>query len=638
MKTLRVFKATDLVMEIELDPAQIYLAGRGEGCQIKLGDEPGISRQHFQVACVDGQWRVDVLSKFGELYVGSEKISGLALNEGDRFSAAPYEFIFQDSGALSANEPSDRTMVATLPSTAYLRLVDARGSIVQSYKLAGDSWVAGRDTTCSIFLDNGKISRRQFELYKEEENYFIRDLGSANGTLLNQQRLSSEDWTPLNSSDVITAVDWNLVFELRDSAFDQKVQQIRPEVLQAPPLEIDDPNAYQEFAPQPMAGPPPSFQQEEYQYHSEPPASEAESAPVGALAKIKKQLNPVRIAMLALLLLGLGFYFTQNNSAPEKPAEKKKQSPLDALTADQKQYVVQTYNRGRDLFQQGKYQLAKEEMARLHAIIEAGYEDSKQLANLAQQALDSIEEQRKLEEAEKQKNLVEQKIQSQVNECRSKMNMDKVDMAQLDFCLAPVLEFNPDHPTIVALRKEIEQKIADRQVKVAQKQDHDQKAKLQNALFARTSVAVNKVSLREAIKLWEKVINTPWPDPNGTKKIAAHKIEQLKQRINEDQKVFLVQADDYYKQGKFRDAVLTLRKVQDIDPDNSDIDDKIRNITLEVTKTMQPLYHEAILEESIGEIEIAKQKWKKILDQSFNGEEYFNKSRIKLRRHGMIGI
>jgi pSer/pThr/pTyr-binding forkhead associated (FHA) protein/tetratricopeptide (TPR) repeat protein len=645
MFKLRIFKKSNLVKELVLEPEQIYIAGRGENCQIQLDNDPGISRQHFQIAFVDGQWRVDVLSKFGELYFDQQKVSGVALSDGAKFSTPPYEYIYQEGDQSSSEvENSDRTMVASLPSVAYLRLVDSRGGLMQSYRLAGEAWVAGRDTTCSIFLDNSKISRRQFEMYKESDNYFIRDLGSANGTLVNGKAISGEEWTLLNSGDQIKVIDWQLNFELHDSSFDKKLSQVRPDVLHsAVETESDEPAVAEDVPQQDYVQNVPSPQLYENQQYSEPinngPVENTTKAKFD-IKNLKAHLNPVRIAMLGLLILGLGFYLFQSNEPNENKVSdnKKSSSPFDQLDKENKQYVIQAYNRGKELFKQGKYQLAKEEITKLHAILPSGYEESKQVANIAQQALDNLEEQRKLDEAEKQKVVVEQKIQSQVAECRSTLKLDTIELEQLEMCLTPVLEFNPEHPQIVALRNEVQRLVEDRKLKESAEEENKEKIRKQNQLFAQSMLQANKAAPRDAIKILNRVVVSPYPDPNQTKKKAAARIESIKNKMREDGIVFQKQADEFFKQGKIKEGVLALKKVAEVDPENPDIAQKITNMTVELSKVMQPMYHDAIVEESIGELEVAKQKWKKILDQSFAGEEYFNKSRIKLRKHGVLGL
>jgi hypothetical protein len=72
-------------------------------------------------------------------------------------------------------------------------------------RLAGNSRVIGRgDLARALGLDElGLISRRHFEVKSEEEQFYIEDMGSANGTRLNGADISGKGPVSLNNDDVI---------------------------------------------------------------------------------------------------------------------------------------------------------------------------------------------------------------------------------------------------------------------------------------------------------------------------------------------------------------------------------------------------------------------------------------------------
>jgi len=51
--------------------------------------------------------------------------------------------------------------------------------------VTGDNLVIGRDETCGLFLDDRQVSRRHAIIYREGMRFFLRDLGSRNGTFRN---------------------------------------------------------------------------------------------------------------------------------------------------------------------------------------------------------------------------------------------------------------------------------------------------------------------------------------------------------------------------------------------------------------------------------------------------------------------
>ncbi|MFY7991805.1 MAG: diguanylate cyclase [Bacteriovoracaceae bacterium] len=75
---------------------------------------------------------------------------------------------------------------------------DLNGSI---YDLQPGETVVGRNPDCTISLDFHGVSRRHFQISTNDETSTVTDLGSANGTYLNNQKLEAP--TELKRADVI---------------------------------------------------------------------------------------------------------------------------------------------------------------------------------------------------------------------------------------------------------------------------------------------------------------------------------------------------------------------------------------------------------------------------------------------------
>ena len=59
----------------------------------------------------------------------------------------------------------------------------------------------GRGVECDLVLIQDQVSRKHLQIEQEDNNYFVRDLGSTNGTLLNGKELKERQ--PLQHSDSI---------------------------------------------------------------------------------------------------------------------------------------------------------------------------------------------------------------------------------------------------------------------------------------------------------------------------------------------------------------------------------------------------------------------------------------------------
>ncbi len=82
---------------------------------------------------------------------------------------------------------------------------------VQVYDLDQPVIRIGRGAGMDILIDNVAVSRRQAEIREEGGAWVVRDLGSANGTFLNGQRLTAEQ--PLRPGDEISFGKFSLLFE-----------------------------------------------------------------------------------------------------------------------------------------------------------------------------------------------------------------------------------------------------------------------------------------------------------------------------------------------------------------------------------------------------------------------------------------
>ena len=65
----------------------------------------------------------------------------------------------------------------------------------------GDHLKIGRSTDCQLILDDDYVSTRHARIYRSDGGYLVEDLGSTNGTYLNNERLSSP--APFTTSDTL---------------------------------------------------------------------------------------------------------------------------------------------------------------------------------------------------------------------------------------------------------------------------------------------------------------------------------------------------------------------------------------------------------------------------------------------------
>jgi DNA-binding response OmpR family regulator len=62
----------------------------------------------------------------------------------------------------------------------------------QEFLLVDDVTTLGRALTCQIVIDNDFASRRHAQIIRRDDTYWLRDLNSKNGLLLNEERVTAE--------------------------------------------------------------------------------------------------------------------------------------------------------------------------------------------------------------------------------------------------------------------------------------------------------------------------------------------------------------------------------------------------------------------------------------------------------------
>jgi pSer/pThr/pTyr-binding forkhead associated (FHA) protein len=74
----------------------------------------------------------------------------------------------------------------------YLVWINDSGAVVDRWELGDHTLVAGRGKDCEIVLTDQRASRRHFTIAPRSGRYYVTDLESANGTFVNDRRISAE--------------------------------------------------------------------------------------------------------------------------------------------------------------------------------------------------------------------------------------------------------------------------------------------------------------------------------------------------------------------------------------------------------------------------------------------------------------
>lgn len=683
MATLKVLLHGKEVSTLRLEAGNEYIFGRGDTCNVVLQEQPGISRQHFKVFEEGGQWQARVISKFGELIVGGQPAPSIELSQGSVFKLAGYDFKFLEANEKSvvsrvkedlqmaagheamgsatearghsqalSNPPATLSVIpssaygqtangqglstspqgfsgspfegneeatnvgAVMPAKPALRIVKSDGQEIR-VQLEGKKWLAGREDTCDIFLPDRKASRRQFEITSTPEGYFITDLGSANGTVHNGDPLIPEDPRALNSGDVISVQSLLLHFEIRDPSFEKRLVAIPREVMAAPALmQVPRFEIINYPVTQNGGG---AVRVDQYNDGHEP----------------KKNSSPLRLVLILVIAVG-GLYAAfgqKEDTGPTAVATgNEKSDAFSRLTPQQKQVVKELYVTARNLYMQGKFENADQQLRKLHEVIPDGYEGSKAMAEdcMAQRA--AAEQLAFLEQERKRVDEQKRMIDRNVRECNAMANTS-FDVNQIRNCLAPTIGLDPTNPLVADLIGRVERRVAERTQRISTQRSYADRVGRGKALFEKAAALQNKSEWYPAIDAYNRHLASDLPDPEGLKTKSQAAIVQIRNMISMRVDELLQAAQAAYQARNFKDSIEAAKKAKEFDGKSEKALEFIGKVRRELNAQLRVIYEDAILYEGVGRVQEAQTKWKQIMEKDTPDGEYYQKSRIKLRNY-----
>ena len=634
------------IANLTLEPGQEYIAGRGADCAIRLDAERGISRHHLKVAEQDGRWVAQSLSNFLLMQRGGESLDVLELTESTVFAVPPFEFVFEPSAApraVAAPAPGENLPTFYIPrATAraehnedhtapranneatvagqgvtlvpFLRIAYPEGG-EDVLKLEGQSWTAGRESACEITVNSAHMSRRHFELSRSGAGYFITDLGSSNGTKLNNEALPAHEPKRLDSGDEIRVQNVVMTFEVRDPQFTNKLGHL--------PVAAMDPMLAGALVP--WGGNAVDVAATQYM-----PAASA--GPLGKLKGFDWKKNKIRVVLglLAPLLL-IGLLMPEEKKPVPEPNKGDKPAAWDGLTPEKRNVVKDSFALARNLYVQGKYALCATELRKVHDLIPV-YENSKELETFCEQGLELVRRQEDLDRQARERAVIEAKIQGYVDDCKNKLTATST-IDETRVCLAAAIEMAPEHPLVVEMIHSAQMHEEERKFLAGQRAADEAKVARGVAVYNKAQAIYKSGDLLKGIAALRHYLTTSFPRDGENKARARRDLAAAEGALAAKIGGFLQQCKAFADKGQMKDAFYACDKAVAEDKTNKEAIETRDKMKGRLHKDMRPIYEDSVLEENMGNVDTAKEKWKKIMADDVEADDYFTKAKSKLNKY-----
>lgn len=164
---------------------RIYSLGSDPKNNLVIQD-PSVSPQHAKLITLDDKLYLKDNNSSQGSFVNNEKIERKQLNPGDVFRLGEVEIMVMDPRESLSQPPlTDEKL------DAHWSLV-SNGSWLagQEYFITKSPTVVGRSNHCDIIIPGTHLSRQHAEIKVQGNLLHVRDLASANGTYINDQRIS----------------------------------------------------------------------------------------------------------------------------------------------------------------------------------------------------------------------------------------------------------------------------------------------------------------------------------------------------------------------------------------------------------------------------------------------------------------
>jgi pSer/pThr/pTyr-binding forkhead associated (FHA) protein len=163
--------------------------GRDDECEIVL-DGDTVSRRHCEIACQGATYILRDSSRNGT-FINGERVRQAQLRDGDQIRIGANVLLVKLSSGIATSMLSGKLTTPNRQSS----IIELKPQIVVkgveewvTQPFSEDCITIGRRADNHIAIDEDNISRRHISIERRDGQYFIRDLGSANGTYLNERR------------------------------------------------------------------------------------------------------------------------------------------------------------------------------------------------------------------------------------------------------------------------------------------------------------------------------------------------------------------------------------------------------------------------------------------------------------------
>lgn len=643
-----IFKLLEQVIsETQLEDGVTYEIGRHKDCHFILEDET-LSRKHIKIyQSEDSQnWVIQCLSSSGGLIFEGKEVEGLELEDSASFTLKNYslEFILEDPqekalekalekdpsqpqnlpvSSSSSSEEKSHDQKENTEATQVTRMLDTNQLVYSLYIYIEDesadhvvldqrkTWTVGRSKDCDIYIDYKSLSRNHMKITNTGAQFSVEALESANPSYLNEQEMEVQKAYPLSANDHIVIGELNIVFEVRDKNFEQKISK-----LPAVSSSETNPN-------QPNIMPFPKVVLEEETNETE------EEQGQGNSFFNKKRIIIFAIGFLVLVVL---FFSLQK---PNEEQIKTNNDDEEKATA-----IKKSYDLARQFLQEKKYQFCIDEIEKLHTLT-SYYEDSVQILTACKTAAHNQKVLAEAEEKEKKKKETEAKIKKLAQECLDKEPTFQT-INDVNSCASEILQLDPSNHIIASIKRRLEEKELQKKIKEQKIQNQKKWMASKRFLFkkaqkldASSQATGHAKDLLKTVQAYNKFIvaSKGIKSLSQLRQTAQQRADEIQKKHDKISKELYSQCEQLINTKKMKLAYYECKKILTFKPEDPKALGYMKQASSFLKNKLQNTFEKSVMAESLSRIEIAQNLWKEIMKTDIPEGHYYKKAKVLLQKY-----
>jgi len=486
----------------------------------------------------------------------------------------------------------------------------------------------GRDPEkCDILLNDPEVSGVHTVIKKNAITCTLEDLKSANGTILNGERVNSHELTNedeflVGSTSFTVRIQSDFIEQEKDSIMPVEENQI-VEVEEV--VEVDenfedaDGNVIDGdgFGDNAISDKPQSLFSKE---------------------TLKDPQKRKKILIYLVVLIGLWVMLDEDEPAPVvkkkskdvKAVEKKSLTPLEKkLTPEERELVEGQYLLAKQYFNEGKYGETIQELDKIFAITPS-YKKARQIKDLATEGLERVTKLLEEERKEKERKLRALKIKDLLVRASKAVKERKASLSKSLF--EEIIKLDPDNFEVTQLKLEIDAYEREQERLALEKAQKESERKRQiQELSPGKDFYLSKEWYKAILKL-QDFTKLQGIDEDLMKE-AIRMLGESRSNLNAVVNPLLGKARSLKEGQDLKGAYELYLEIVKSNPSHEEALNEMDEIREQLELRSKKVYREAIIAESLSLYDNAKEKFQEVQQISPTDSEYYKKATVKLKEY-----